>query len=255
MFAGMMARPAATSSRTNSGVISAGMPLRKFAEDGRRVIISDFRFPIGDLGTAFVLLVQVGAAVVLLKSPIVNWQLAIFMFSRMAMNSISGVMMPARAYCNCVTTLPAFGAQRTTAAAFESGKFHETILLRHARELGVFAGEIAVVLRLHFATVVFLDVAAFQNPVAAQRGQTFVGRAGERRIAPRPAAIIDAHGRILLDRAGVRLGVADFDLAHRHAEVGMQFAGHENFFAGGQLFAAVRFERFFGCDHKLVDSF
>jgi hypothetical protein len=27
-------------------------------------------------------------------------------------------------------------------------------------------------------------------------------------------------------------------------------AGHENFFASGQLFAAVRFEGFFGCDHK-----
>ena len=33
----------------------------------------------------------------LLKSPIANWQSAIFPFSRMAMNSISGVMMPARA--------------------------------------------------------------------------------------------------------------------------------------------------------------
>ena len=150
--------------------------------------------------------------------------------------------------------LAGLGAQWAAATAFEPGKFHETVLLRHARELGVFAREIAVVLRLHFAAVVFLDVAAFQNPVAAQRGQTFVGRAGERGIAPRPAAIIDAHGRILLNRAGVRFGVADFNLAHGHAKVGMKLAGNKNLFAGGQLFAAVRFEGFFGRDHKLVDS-
>jgi hypothetical protein len=34
----------------------------------------------------------------------------------------------------------------------------------------------------------------------------------------------------------------------------MQCALGVNFFAGGQLFAAVRFERVFGGDHKLVDG-
>jgi hypothetical protein len=34
----------------------------------------------------------------------------------------------------------------------------------------------------------------------------------------------------------------------------MDFARHENFFAIGQLFAAVRLERFFGRDHKSVNG-
>ncbi len=45
------------------------------------------------------------------------------MFSRMAMNSISGVMMPWRAYCNCVTTWPGFGAQRAPRRAVDACPF------------------------------------------------------------------------------------------------------------------------------------
>src|SRR5437899_1891378 len=63
--------------------------------------------------------------------------------------------------------LAGFGAQWTTALTFEPGKFHETILFRLAGVLGMFAGEITVVLRLHFATVVFLHVAAGTNPFGA----------------------------------------------------------------------------------------
>ena len=80
-----------------------------------------------------------------------------------------------------MTTLPAL-ARSGRRRCEVSRKFHEAILL--ACEFGVFAGEIAVVLRLHFATVNFLDVAAFQNPVAAQRGQPLLGRAGERGVRP-----------------------------------------------------------------------
>lgn len=130
-------------------------------------------------------------------------------------------------------SLTGLGAERATAVRGEAGKLNEAILLRLAGELGVFAREIAIVHRLHFATVNLLHVAALENPVAAQRGQTLLGSAGERGIAPRPGAIIDAHRRIWRDRAGVRLGVADFDLAHRHANVGMQRARDVNLLLAG----------------------
>src|ERR1017187_6386152 len=146
------------------------------------------------------------------------------------------------------------GAERSATVACESRKFDQPVFLRLAGELRVFAGEIAVIHRLHFAPVVLHHVTALQNPIAAQRRQTFLGRAGERRIAPRPAAIVNMHRRIFPDRAGVRLGRRHFDFAHGHADAGMDFARHKNFFAVGQLFAAVRFERFFGRDHKSVDS-
>jgi len=87
---------------------------------------------------------------------------------------------------------------------------------------------------------VFFHVAALENPVATQRGQTLLGSAGKRGIAPRPGAIIDVHRIIRRDRAGVRLRRRHFDLTHRHTDVGMNCAGHENLFGGGQLFAAVR---------------
>ncbi len=106
------------------------------------------------------------------------------MFSRMAMNSISGVMMPARAYGELRDDFARLGAQRPAALADQAGKFHEAILLRLAGELGVFAGEIAIVHRLHFAAVVFLHIAALQNPFAAQRRQTFLRRAFEMRDRP-----------------------------------------------------------------------
>ena len=93
---------------------------------------------------------------------------------------------------------------------------------------------------------------AEKNPFAAHRRQPFVRRASKGRVAPRPTAIIHAHGRVRCDRASVRFGVAHFDLAHRHTDFGMDRPSHENFFGGGQLFAAVRFERVFGCDHKFV---
>ena len=189
MLTGMMARPAATSLRTNSGVISFGMRCGNLLENGRR------EFAAGELLRTGVLLVELvaddvvrhvrdaGAAHVLADGD---------EFHLRRDDAGAGVLQ-------LRDDLARLGAERLAALAEQTGKFHEPILLRRAGELGVFAGKIAVVHRLHFATVVFLHVAAFQNPVAAQRGQTFVGLAGERRIAPRPAAIIDAHGRILLD--------------------------------------------------------
>lgn len=71
------------------------------------------------------------------------------------------------------------GAEGTAALGDEAGKFHEAVLLRLAGELGVLAGEVAVVHGPDFAAVVFGDVAAFQNPVAAQGGEAFVGAAAK----------------------------------------------------------------------------
>ena len=52
------------------------------------------------------------------------------------------------------------GAQRPTTLAKQTGKFHEPVLLGLAGELGVLAGKITVVHRLHFATGMFFDVTA-----------------------------------------------------------------------------------------------
>jgi hypothetical protein len=83
MFAGMMARPLATSSRTNSGVIRFGVFAPKFIPGcWWRRLLRGLRGDSSDFNSS---------------SP---W------FSRMAMNSISGVMMPWRAYHSCVTGCP-----------------------------------------------------------------------------------------------------------------------------------------------------
>jgi hypothetical protein len=84
MFAGMIARPRATSSRTNSGVISVGALAPNAAAPNacpgcwRPIIAASFA-PFGPL--AFRLSMYSAR----------RW------FSRIAMNSISGVMMPWRA--------------------------------------------------------------------------------------------------------------------------------------------------------------
>ena len=147
----------------------------------------------------------------------------------------------------------AFGCpQGPPAMALQTGKFHEAVLFRLAGELGMFAGKIAVVLRLHVATVVFRHVAALQNPIASQRGQAFLGIAVETGIAPRSGAIIDAHRFIGLDGASIGFGGCQFDFAHWHTHVGMQLARDVNLFAPGQLLAALQFERIFGCNHMFV---
>ncbi len=55
------------------------------------------------------------------------------------------------------------------APGFESWKFDETILLDFVGIFGVLAREAAVVLRLYFAAVVFLHIAALDNPFATPR--------------------------------------------------------------------------------------
>ena len=79
MLAGMMARPRATSLRTNSGVISAGRLAPKACPGCWRSIMSAMRWPLGPLRR---------------RLSMYCWR---FRFSRMATNSISGVIRPRRA--------------------------------------------------------------------------------------------------------------------------------------------------------------
>ena len=45
--------------------------------------------------------------------------------------------------------------QRAPPLPLQTGKFDQPVFLRTTRVLGVFAGEIAIVLRLHLSTVIF----------------------------------------------------------------------------------------------------
>src|SRR5215472_9346482 len=88
MFAGIMARPRATSLRTNSGVIGFAICDLRFAigcDPGcrKRRSLRAFSEPFGE-----------APALPRISRP---------RFSRIAMNSISGVMMPRLAYASCVT--------------------------------------------------------------------------------------------------------------------------------------------------------
>src|SRR5260221_14267057 len=76
-------------------------------------------------------------------------------------------------------------AERAAAMAIESGKFHEPVAFSLARVFGVLAGEIAVVHRLHFAALIFGDIAARLNPFGAHTGQTVIRSAIEIGITPR----------------------------------------------------------------------
>ncbi|CAM5360394.1 hypothetical protein TMEC54S_04214 [Thauera mechernichensis] len=79
MLLGMMARPRATSSRTNSGVITGGRLAPKFWPGCWRSIMSAIFWPLGPVARSEAM------------------YCSRFRFSRMAMYSISGVMMPRRA--------------------------------------------------------------------------------------------------------------------------------------------------------------
>ena len=221
--------------------------LGEAAEDGRRVMSDDVDCR-AELGAAGVLLVEVVADVV--ASPDRRLQFARSHVLADGDELHLGRDDALRGRTELGDGMAGLGAQRTAALRAEAGKFHEAILLRLAGELGVLAGEIAIVHRLHFAAVVFLDVAALAESSRAQRGQTFLDAAGERRIAPRPGAIIDAHRFVRLDGAVEGFGGREFDLAHRHAHVGVNLAGQIDAFGVGQLFAAVRFEGIFGRDHN-----
>src|SRR5215813_1622212 len=95
MFAGIIARPRATSDRTNSGVIGfpiadCQLPIGSEPEWRKRRSLRAFSEPFGEAPNG------AGEAPALPK-------ISRPRFSRIAMNSISGVMMPRLAYASCVT--------------------------------------------------------------------------------------------------------------------------------------------------------
>src|SRR5947209_1269626 len=141
------------------------------------------------------------------------------------------------------------GAKRLAALAEQAREFHKPILLRLAGELRVLAGQVPIVHRLHLPSGVFLHIAALPNPLFAQGRQTFLDRAVECRVSPWSRAVIDPHRFIRGDGPGVGLRRRNLNLTRRHLKVFVDAPRQENFAAVGQLFAAVRFERFFGRDH------
>src|SRR5437870_4909607 len=94
----------------------------------------------------------------------------------------------------------------------------------------MFFGKVSVVDRRYFASFDFFDVAAFTDPLRAQRRQALFDVAIETRIAPRTAGVVNADRFVYFDLAVHRLRRRERDFAERDADVGMQFAGDENLF-------------------------
>ena len=96
MLTGIMARPEATSARTNSGVISFGMRCGKRRKtEGEYSLFASWLEPECCLSRTLRTLSLAISAIFVRP-----------MFSRIAMNSISGVMMPCFAYHSWVTGWP-----------------------------------------------------------------------------------------------------------------------------------------------------
>ena len=110
--------------------------------------------------------------------------------------------------------------------------------------------EVTVVGRLHPPAVVFLHIFAGANPRFPNARQTLGHIAGESRIAPGSAAIIDPHGVVGGHAAVHALGGSHLDFAQGHANFGVEAAGQINPVGVRQGVAAFRFERFRGRDHN-----
>ncbi len=145
------------------------------------------------------------------------------------------------------------GFERAAAFAIEAGEFDEAVALGGAGELGVFAGEVAIVLRLHGAAVVGGDIVARGDPFFAKGRQAFGGVAFEGWVPPRTGAVIDADGFVDLDATVEGFGGREGDLAHGHADVLVDMALDVDALAGGELLGGVSFK---GCfrvgDHESV---
>ena len=137
------------------------------------------------------------------------------------------------------------GAGAERAAAGFHGKLHEPL-----GPGGVRLGKVAVILRNDGAPLVLLHVAALQDPVLADARQALLDIALEAGIAPGAAGIVNADGGVGFDLAAHRLGMRERDLAHGHAQAGVDAALQVNAAAVGQGLGALRFDGVFGSDHK-----
>src|SRR5437867_1005287 len=136
--------------------------------------------------------------------------------------------------------------------------------------------QVTVVNRLDRAPIIFLDVTARANPPGAEGGQPLLDADLEIRVAPWTTRVVKAHRLTHFDPAIERFGGREFDLAHRHADVFVEFAGHIHALAVGQGSGTVRrglgdascvagqasrlcyprgLERIFGCNHNISCEF
>ena len=140
--------------------------------------------------------------------------------------------------------------QRAAALSLQSGELHQPIPFRLAGVFRVLAGQVAVVLRFNLAPLVLRDIAAPQDPLPAQRRQSFLHGALETGIAPRTRAVVHPHGFVEFDSAVKRLGGRELDFAHRHLQVRVQSARQIHPGRIGERLGAVGFERGLGIsDH------
>ena len=150
--------------------------------------------------------------------------------------------------------------QRLATLGGETGELDELVgLLRLGGELGVFLGEVAVVLWLDGATVVGLDISTFQNPLTPQRGKPLIRGSFEFRVAPWAGAVVNTDGFVFLNGAVVGLGISQSDFAHWHLNFWMEFALHINpgrcrkRRAGFVVVRGLRSGGFFGADHNVSE--
>ena len=110
--------------------------------------------------------------------------------------------------------------------AFEAGVFLEFVFGGFVLVvfLGVGVGEVAVVLGFDLATVVFLDIVAVENPLAAEGGETFADVAFEIGITPGAGAVVNTDGWILFDVAILMFGIGKANFAHGHLDGVVQFS-------------------------------
>ena len=196
--------PAATSSRTNSGVISCGNALGKTAEDDG--MYSD-RWT-HDRGQRFWL--QLDAASVLLNEIVADEvarhlrdlrpshvladgdELHLRRDDALARVPELRDGVPGRRPEGPAPCVPRRLERGEAAAAFGG-------------ELGVAGAQVAVVLGPYVAAVVFLDIAPLENPFPTQGGQSLFDVTAECRVAPRSACVVDPHGLVHFDGAVERL--------------------------------------------------
>src|SRR5882724_5495441 len=88
--------------------------------------------------------------------------------------------------------------------------------------------EVSIIDRLYRATDDFFHVSAIANPFCTQRWQTLFDVAGEVRITPRTAGVVNAHRLVYFDLAGHCFRWREIDLAKRNAHVWMNLAGDVN---------------------------
>ena len=199
MFAGMMARPAATSARTNSGGDFLRDALREAAKDARLSFFQALSFNRSAADVLFVEVVadgvlrqvsDLGPAHVLADGDELHLRRD---DARTSVSELRG-------------GLAGLGTQRAPGLQVRCLELEGRGVLVPGGLVAVGVGEIAVINRRNRPAIVFLHVAARANPRLPQRRQSGLNGAGEGWIAPQPGAVIDADGRIRRLRAGEGLG-------------------------------------------------